>query len=204
MLKLDHLAVSCERLNEGAEWLADMFGAPFQAGGHHALFGTHNMLMGLEDGLYLEVIAIDPSAPKPERARWFDLDNFAGLPRLTNWICRTHNITEALTKLPKAGDSVAIERGDLRWKMAVPPTGKLPFDNIHPALIEWEGDLHPAAMLTSQPVRLHQLRVFHPDAAEIEQSVLPLLTDARVIYVRRAEPGLEAEFETPNGKCVLK
>ena len=58
-------------------------------------FGTHNLLLGLDDGLYLEVISIDPGAPQPAFPRWFDLDRFSGVPRISNWICRT----DALGKL---------------------------------------------------------------------------------------------------------
>jgi len=41
-------------------------GVPFQPGGRHDVFGTHNALLGLADGLYIEAIAIaiDPDAPQ--------------------------------------------------------------------------------------------------------------------------------------------
>lgn len=29
----------------------------------------------MEDGMYLEVIAVDPDAPAPTRPRWFSLDD---------------------------------------------------------------------------------------------------------------------------------
>src|SRR5690606_778954 len=110
-------------------------GVPMQGGGKHPLFGTHNRLLGMADGLYLEVIAIDPAAPDPGRARWFDLDRFDGAPRLTNWICRTGSMADTLATLPGAGEVVPLSRGDLRWLMAVPPDGRLPFDQAHPAVI---------------------------------------------------------------------
>jgi hypothetical protein len=36
--------------------------------------GTHNRLLKLGEGFYLELIAIDPQAPPPGRPRWFGLD----------------------------------------------------------------------------------------------------------------------------------
>lgn len=41
----------------------------------HPQFGTHNRCLGMEDGIYLEVIAVDPEAPPPSRPRWFGLDD---------------------------------------------------------------------------------------------------------------------------------
>ena len=47
---------------------------------------------------------------------------------------------------PGTGMPVAIwQRGDYRWHMAVPADGSLPFDGGFPALIQWQGPLHPAA-----------------------------------------------------------
>ncbi len=59
-LKLDHLAVACANLDEGVDWVEEQLGVPLQPGGQHARYGTHNKLLGLGDGLYFEVIAIDP------------------------------------------------------------------------------------------------------------------------------------------------
>ena len=79
MLELDHLAVSGETLEAGRAHVEDALGVTLQPGGQHRHFGTHNLLLGLEDGLYLEVITVDPSAPDPDYPRWFDLDRFAAL-----------------------------------------------------------------------------------------------------------------------------
>ena len=39
-------------------------------------------------GIYLEAIAPNPAVPEPSRSRWFDLDNFSGPARLSNWALR--------------------------------------------------------------------------------------------------------------------
>ena len=58
---LDHIAVSGETLAAAIDAVATTLGASMQPGGQHDVFGTHNALLGLEDGLYLEAIAIDPN-----------------------------------------------------------------------------------------------------------------------------------------------
>ncbi|HEX6635378.1 MAG TPA: VOC family protein, partial [Usitatibacter sp.] len=79
---LDHLVVAARTLEEGAAWVEAALGVPTVAGGKHDLMGTHNRLLGLDGRRYLEVIAIDPSAPPPARARWFGLDEAAPRERL--------------------------------------------------------------------------------------------------------------------------
>lgn len=99
MMRLDHIAVSGGTLTEATAAVEDALGVQMQSGGNHDVFSTHNTLLGLEGGLYIEAIAIDPAAPKPERPRWFDLDRFSGTARLTNWICATDDMGATLAGL---------------------------------------------------------------------------------------------------------
>ncbi|HEY6918549.1 MAG TPA: VOC family protein, partial [Tabrizicola sp.] len=91
---------------------------------------------------------------------------------------------------------------DYRWRFAVPPTGKLPFDDCHPALIQWQGDLHPARALRDHGIRLERLEITHPDAAALS-AALAGLTDPRVSIHRGPYHALRATFSTPNGTRVL-
>ena len=199
-MELDHLALAGESLEAAKSHVEEALGVPMQVGGQHAMFGTHNFLLGLVDGLYLEAIATDPDATPQRSPRWFDLDRFSGAPRISNWICRCNDMTSELAGLPDgAGDPVALTRGDLRWDMAVPADGILPYDNIFPALIEWHS-AHPAPKLTQQGVRLERLTLFHPQAAEL-QSILPLRDDR--VVCENGEAGFAAVFATPHGRRVL-
>jgi hypothetical protein len=196
---LDHLAVSGETLEAAQHYVEEALGVPMQMGGEHAVFHTHNTLLGLADGLYLEAIAINPDAPKPDRPRWFDLDNFSGGARLTNWICRSTTLDQDIATLPDGiGEAVQLRRGDLRWQMVVPSSGRLPFDNMCPALIEWQTATHPTDVLAPSGCRLRRLVVAHPLAKALEASVLGALADDRIVYEVGA-PELMAEFETPHG-----
>ena len=203
MITFDHIAVSGETLGAATVYAETALGVPLQQGGEHAVFHTHNTLLGLEDGLYFEAIAINPDAPMPDRPRWFDLDNFKGRARLTNWICRCDDLDATLAALPEGfGAPVDLQRGDLRWRMAVPETGLLPFDNCAPALIEWMGDAHPVPRLTQQGCKLTGLEVHHPDASALQGLLAPFMEDARISF--HAGPArLAAHFDTPNGTAIL-
>src|SRR6056297_894092 len=200
-MRLDHLAVAAESLGDGRAVVEEALGLTLQPGGQHAHFGTHNLLMGLADGLYLEVIAVDPEAPAPGYPRWFDLDRFHGAPRLSNWICAVDDLEAAMARHPQAGVAVDLARGDLRWRMAVPGDGVLPFDNRFPALIEWQAGGHPADRLPDVGARLERLVVAHPEAQAL-RAALSEFTDARVVF-EPGPPALRAEIATPHGRRVL-
>jgi hypothetical protein len=203
-MQIDHLAVSGNTLAEASDHIEHALGVALQDGGQHAIFGTHNRLLGLADGLYLEAIACDLSVPDPGRARWFDLDRFSGAARLTNWICRCEDVVETLKPLPEgAGHPVDLTRGNLRWRMAVPDDGILPYNGSFPALIQWQTSPHPAIMLTPSGCRLRQLTVAHPEVSGL-QAELSIFSDPRVVFETAPTPGFSAAFDTPQGPRILE
>lgn len=202
--QLDHLAVSATTLAEGVEYLEDLLGTSLASGGEHPQMGTHNRLISLGE-TYLEVIAINPDAPSPNRPRWFDLDNFTGPPRLTNWVVRTPDMAQTLTVAPPGtGKMMNLERGDFRWQMAVPDDGKLPFDNAFPALIHWFGTAHPAVRLPKSGLALETLHIQHPQATALKAAVDPLLDTKQIIYETTPQFTLTAIINTPTGQVTLK
>ncbi len=202
-MQLDHIAVAGRSLEEAVAAVESALGVAMQPGGAHAVFGTHNRLLGLADGLYLEAIAVDPGAVPERQPRWFDLDRFSGSARLSNWICRTGDLAGLPDDLAAAaGQPVALQRGDLRWQMAVPSEGILPFDNMFPALIQWQSD-HPAPRLAVSGCALRRLVVGHPEAAALSALLAPHLADPRVVF-EPGPAGLVAEFDTPHGRRVLR
>ncbi len=203
MLELDHLAVAAETLDAGRAHVEAALGVRLQAGGQHPHFGTHNMLLGLEDGLYLEVITADPDAAAPAVPRWFDLDRFAGAPRLATWICRSDDLEADLGRAPRAaGEPVDLMRGDLRWRMAVAADGQMPFDGGFPALIHWQV-AHPAARLVASGCRLRRLVIAHPDAVALRAAVQEVIADPRLVIEPGAGFAMQAMFDTPAGMRVL-
>lgn len=202
MLTLDHLAVACTDLAEGTAWVKERLGVTLQPGGRHARYGTHNTLLGLADGLYLEVIAKEPGAVPEAGYSWFGLDHFTGPPRLANWICRTNDLAAVLRAAPPdVGAAHNLTRGDLSWQITVPDDGSLPFQGAYPTLIQWaDGTRHPADRLPASGCRLLGLTVTHPDAATLGTQ-MPL-DDGRVT-LQIGPFGMQAIFETPNGWCTL-
>jgi Glyoxalase-like domain len=204
MLVFDHVAVTAATLGEGVAMVEAALGVALAGGGQHPHMATHNRLLGLGD-IYLEVIAVDPAAPPPAWPRWFDMDRFSGPPRLTNWIASCEDIdAELALSPPGTGVPVALQRGDYRWQMAVPADGCLPFDGCFPALIEWDGALHPAHALPDAGVRLTRLEIAHPDADALADALATRIIDPRIVVVPGAAKALRGTFSTPHGARIIE
>jgi len=201
-MQIDHLAITCASLAQGTAWAEERLGLSLDPGGRHERFGTHNRLLSLGPGLYLEVIAPDPEAPPPDRPRWFALDH-AGAPRLATWIARVPDLAAALVKAPpESGEPLGLSRGDLRWSIAVAPDGGLPWDGTFPSLIQWTPGPHPADRLPDRGLRLLALELGHPRAPRL-RTLLADLDDPRVTVVTADAPSLRARVLTPNGEVEL-
>jgi hypothetical protein len=198
-VRLDHLAIAAETLEEGLSWVEERLGVSFQMGGKHSRYGTHNRLLGLADGLYLEVIAVDPDATC-DGARWFGLDTFAGPPRLVNWICEAMGFDDFMFYGMR---KVTMERGDLRWDIGVPLDGSLPMEGGFPTILHWNTDTPPGRSLALSGCALSSLIIAHPKADDIKRTLAGHLTDPRVRFEVAPNILLSAEFETPGGVVKL-
>lgn len=201
MLTLDHIAITAPSLGAGRAYVEETLGLTLQRGGRHERYGTHNMLLGLEDGLYLEVIAIDPDAPPPPDPRWFDLDRRSARPQLGAWVCRTSDLSACIARFPHAGQAQSVERAHLVWEMAVPSNGQLPYHNCFPAIMTWVSTAHPAAALHPSHCRLTALVIRHPHAAALQAELKGYLSDDRLQF-ETGPQGIQALIDTPNRGVV--
>jgi hypothetical protein len=176
--EVDHLVVAARTLDEGARWVEERLGVAPVPGGKHALMGTHNRLLKLGPRVYLEVIAIDPEAPRPGRARWFGLDSpemaerLEQGPALIHWVERSADIEADLAQVPDDIEVLSASRGAYRWRIGIPADGHLPCAGRVATLIQWEGDAHPADALPESGCRLFALEPC--DGAPIARIQSPL------------------------------
>ncbi|MGO4303938.1 VOC family protein [Cupriavidus sp. RAF12] len=222
-LAIDHLVIAAPDLDSGVDYVAGVLGVAPQSGGAHPGMGTHNRVMGLFGGLYLEVMAIDPAAPAPDRPRWFGLDSdlmqqrLRDGPFLAHWAARVERPADLSRWQAQYPDRIApaipMTRGDLHWRLTVPEDGSLPAwrgegasagDGLFPTLIQWDVANHPAVSLPRQDMALRRLRGRHPHAELLRQGLAWLGAD-HLIEIEQADgaPGLAAEIETPTGIKTL-
>ncbi|WP_372573696.1 VOC family protein [Ruegeria jejuensis] len=202
-MRLDHLAVLGTSLEEAVEHVETSLGVALGPGGKHARYGTHNRLMGLEGGLYLEAIAIEPGVEPQERPRWMDLDRFTGPAQLANWIIRSEDLASELSLLPEPSQRIVeLDRGDLRWRMTVPKDGILPFGGMFPSVLQWMGRM-PGDSFASSGCALKRLTISHPHGDDLRAALGRVLADDR-ISVEIGAIGMVAAFATPTGQRVLQ
>jgi hypothetical protein len=207
---LDHITIVSPTVASGVEYVRQMLGVTPQPGGEHPRMGTHNALLKLGDEIFLEVIAVNPDAPAPDRPRWFALDHLAPdtAPRLATWVARTNDVQAAVAASPVAlGNSEPMSRGSLNWLITIPHDGSLPLHGIAPTLIQWHNGPHPANKLQDQGCTLVKLEGFHPQADKISS----LLHSAGfqggfVVYPLAAgeQPYLVAHIQTLGGLRVIR
>ena len=152
MLKLDHLTVIAPSLAEGVAHVRCCLGLNVPFGRRHDYMGTHNHLLQLGDGVYLEIVAVDPEAAMPRRSRWFGLDDQKRVRedwndgrRLRGWVARTDLIDVVMVGHPDVfGAKVALPDADPSFDFTIPEDGSLPHDGAVPSIIDRRGK--PRAM----------------------------------------------------------
>lgn len=207
---LDHLVVAATTLADGIEYVAEVMGAVAHPGGQHVAMGTHNALLRLGKDFYLEIIAIDPSLPRPARPRWFDLDNIAlqaeifERPRLIHWVARTRDIEAATRRCPvPLGTIHPMSRGDYRWRITIPDDGKLPAKGVVPTLIQWDVATHPASTLPDSGVSLAMLAATHPEPALVRAALAALGLEGTLSVTYDRDTRIAAMLRTPRGIVTL-
>ncbi len=209
---LDHLVVAAPTLELGVQWCEAVLGITPGAGGQHPLMGTYNRLFNISSAAFaqafFEIIAIDPGAPPPGRARWFGLDalDLRGGPRLLHWVARSSAIEAQRRALREAGldigPAIAASRdtpqGRLEWQLTVPDDGRLLAGGALPTLIDWGRTPHPTAAMPSSGVALRALMLRGLTSAAIRA------LDARgVVHAADAGPAITAMLDTPRGPVTL-
>jgi hypothetical protein len=208
---VDHLVVAARTLDDGVQWCKATLGITPGPGGRHALMGTHNRLFSIASNefpnAYFEIIAIDPDAPPPGRARWFGLDalDLSSGPRLVTFVARTTTLEITLAELRAtdvdAGRALAVSRetasGPLHWRIAVRDDGALSCSGAMPTLIEW-GERHPAASMGASGVVLRSLAL-----RGVPRPAIAAIGLDRATFTDTTGPAIEARLGTQRGPVTL-
>jgi hypothetical protein len=203
-VRLDHLVVGVADIEAGMDAFERLTGVRPVFGGEHPNLGTHNALVSLGDGLYLELIAPRPDAElSPVFAFLAELDGLTPVM----WAVATVDIDATVARIGAAGLAIgppmpgSRRQADgtlLEWRvagMAAPDDSSVPF------LIEWGADAaHPSATSPSG-CELLAFEVRDPDP-ERARALVGLL--GLGVGVHRGErPSLAVELRSPRGDVSL-
>ena len=201
---IDHLMWGGADLAVAVDLLARRTGCRAQPGGAHPGNGTHNALVGLGLGCYLEIIAPDPEQPGSAGLA----AELAAMPQpaLRTWAIRTGDLEAVAAELTALGISMGSPRamsrrtvhGELlQWRLlfAHEPT----LGGVMPFFIDWGESAHPTTTL-GRECRLAMLRLTLPRG----HVLAGWFADIDGVLVETGpQPGLLALLETPKGRVEL-
>jgi len=207
MLKLDHLTVIAPTLAEGRDHVRACLDIDVPFGQRHAYMGTYNHLLQLGGSVYLEIVALDPDAGHPGRARWFGLDDQKRVRRewdagcrLRGWVAGTDDIDGLLKDRENVfGRKVSLPINDPSFHFAIPDDGSLPFGGAAPSIIDRRGTPRSMAAIADRGARLREFSLEHPDAAVIVALLQDLVIDRPPVVTQGSLLRYRAQIETPGG-----
>ena len=166
MHKLDHIVLGCNSLQEGTDYVEKKLGLSLSKIGYHHHMGTHNRVIKIGENIYLEVIAIDPKANKPQHFRWFNLDNekqqarLKISPEIIGYVIENENpdILNLYNPFFEAS------REDYRWEFAIPKSDnslindELIESGMVPSLINWKSK-KPVYQMIDNHLQLEKIQI---------------------------------------------
>ncbi|PCI86765.1 MAG: hypothetical protein COB24_08420 [Hyphomicrobiales bacterium] len=208
----DHIAIAANSLEQGVEFISQKFAVKIPFGGTHDQMGTHNHLMQIGDGIFLELITINPIAhpPKAPQQRWFDLDNpslqnqLKQSPKLVTWVARTANLKAELQNLNQdIGKIHHVTRGNLTWQITIPKNGQLTENGLFPTLIEWQNNQTPAPNMADLGIKLTSFTLTHPHPQHLKALLKNYKPSKQFkLNIRQGDYNLTTTFTNAQGKAI--
>ena len=200
--QIDHILLGIDDLDRGVKAFEESTGVKPVYGGKHP-GGTHNALVSLGDGTYLEIIAVQKGVTPP--------DDFAGLAQLhtltpVGWAVSAQDSAQLRSRLEAAGMAVTESTPGSR----ITPAGKALSwqtfglkDNFAeaPFFIVWSAKTaHPS---TTSPggCKLQQWRIASPNQKNLEQ--LRRTLDVRVDAADAKATSMRLALSCPKGAVAF-
>ena len=204
--EFDHVMYGGSDLDALTGDMEDRTGVRAVFGGRHAGAGTHNALLDLGGGGYLELIAPVPDEPAESPLAVL----LAGLPapRMILWAVRTSDVDAlagaAASRGYDPGGVVEMSRAtpdgtQLSWRFTF--GGADVVLGVVPFAIQWTCATHPAQAAPTG-CTLTALRAEHPDPADVASALRALDVDLPLAV--GPAPALIATLDTPRGPVELR
>lgn len=204
MHELDHLLWEERDLGAGEARFADLTGVAPAYGGPHADGETHNSLLSLGRGRYLELIALDPEHPGTGGLLEHAPPDFK--PGLFTFAVKASDLGLLERSATATGLETFRQRGGrttpggetLTWETATVKNHD--FGPLVPFFIRWGRVVHPSET-APQGCELLEFGVGHSRHRDLAELYAALKIDVPVF--RAEQPRLRATLRTPKGELVL-
>lgn len=206
LANIDHLIYAVPELEQGRDHIERLLGVRPVLGGRHPAYATHNALLSLGRNTYLEVMAHDPGARRPDAGVLFDLDARQESALLT-WVLRSEDIEEHAAAAPARVGLGRVESGRrenpdgtlLTWRLTDPRA--MPCGGVVPFLIAWGATPHPAER-APRAGELIELRAEHPEPQRVRDALAALGVEMAVDASEHIH--LIARIRTAQGDALLR
>ena len=199
---IDHIVYAVPDLHKAIKALGKKLGVEPVYGGKHQTFGTHNALVGLGKGCYLELLAADQENTDVFPPRWMGVD-IISKPTITRWAIVSDDIDEQARKLQNINPDMGhVQQGMrrktdgslLRWKLAMP----LPKPEVEviPFILDWQGSIHPSHDLENT-CSIHSFSLGHPNARYMSHALKQAGIEADI--QESEQSFIKLQLKTPNG-----
>ena len=203
---VDHFMWAAIDLNSACSEFERLTGVRPAFGGKHPGFGTHNALVSMNNGSYMEVLALDPEqaveGPIAEEIALLKSPAILAFHIERADLEGVASVCEEMDIAYTGPFDLSRQRPDgevLRWRLLI--TGSPVFKHALPIFIDWMDAPHPS---TSAPTgcQLTHFEVGHPKHAELTSHYEKLDVSLPVVHSRVAF--VKATLDTPNGEVVLQ
>ena len=213
MHELDHLLWQERDLREGEARFAELTGVTAVYGGPHAEGGTHNSLLSLGGGRYLELISPNPERPEHLNSEHSGtgglLENVPpdAAPGLFTFAVKAADLnlvgqsaqTSGLEVLRQSGGRTTPGGETLTWETL--NVSNHEFGGFVPFFIRWGEVVHPSET-APRGCELLEFGVSHPRHQKLSELYAALQVAGTVFETE--QPRLRAVLQTPKGRVVLE
>ncbi|MCB5160915.1 VOC family protein [Marinomonas algarum] len=208
--KIDHIVIGADSLEQGIASLEASLGVTLPKASKHEAMSTHNAVAPVGNESFIEVLAIDPEAPNPGRARWFDMDNpqvqarFKDSAQSYHWVVGTSDLNAVVENSSiDLGEIVTFTRGERSWRLTIPKDGSLSEQGLIPTFIEWSPGAHPSTGMKDLGITLNRVVLTHPDPASLQQKLDELGVSHLASVLAGDTAGIAFEMQNDQGDIVL-
>lgn len=202
---IDHLLLGVPDLDEGIVFVERLTGVRAVVGGSHPGRGTHNALIALSAGRYIEIIAPDPHQDVISRLSTLVAPALVGWAALTNDIdtlAERLRAADVETSGPLPGSRSRPDGRVLTWKtLSLSRTFAHAEIDPVPFFIQWDTtSVHPSADSPAAG-ELLTLELHHPNAGSLRRAFESIGIDADVCEAGTTR--LVAAIRTSSGVVTL-
>ncbi len=121
-------------------------------------------------------------------------------------MARTENVENTLSQTSDDfGEIVAMQRGDLNWKLSIREDGSLPQQGLCPSIIEWKNNAPPLAKMTDLGCRFQNLTLMSSEQTRLANALSSIGVDhlVQIDPAGESPDRIKLEIATPRGSVML-